>query len=157
MLFRSARNIDLPRRVRFSKRKCRQNRKIDKQCRDGRTYPEYLDYRKEYPDLPVTQIDSVEGIKGGKVLLTIHFVQAEFMAAFIRDTNDSQSVINIFDRLYLELRCDVFLSLMPVILADNGSEFSNPTRMEFDAQGNRRRSEERRVGKECRSRWSPYH
>ena len=60
------------------------------------------------------------------------------MAAFIRDTNDSQSVINIFDRLYLELRCDVFLSLMPVILADNGSEFSNPTRMEFDAQGNRR-------------------
>ena len=24
-------------------------------------------------------------------------------------------------------------------------------------QGNRSRSEERRVGKECRSRWSPYH
>ena len=24
-------------------------------------------------------------------------------------------------------------------------------------QGNHRRSEERRVGKECRSRWSPYH
>ena len=134
----TARNIDLPRRVRFSKRKCRKNIKIDKQCRDGRTYLEYLDYRKEYPDLPVTQIDSVEGVKGGKVLLTIHFVQAEFMAAFIRSTNDSQSVIDIFDRLYLELRCDVFLSLMPVILADNGSEFSNPARIEFDAQGNRR-------------------
>ena len=25
------------------------------------------------------------------------------------------------------------------------------------AKGNARRSEERRVGKECRSRWSPYH
>ena len=25
------------------------------------------------------------------------------------------------------------------------------------AAGNRNRSEERRVGKECRSRWSPYH
>ena len=25
------------------------------------------------------------------------------------------------------------------------------------AQGERIRSEERRVGKECRSRWSPYH
>src|SRR3712207_7798970 len=27
----------------------------------------------------------------------------------------------------------------------------------FDATEQRRRSEERRVGKECRSRWSPYH
>src|SRR5437667_7806105 len=26
-----------------------------------------------------------------------------------------------------------------------------------DARGTRLRSEERRVGKECRSRWSPYH
>ena len=25
------------------------------------------------------------------------------------------------------------------------------------ASGDKRRSEERRVGKECRSRWSPYH
>ena len=27
----------------------------------------------------------------------------------------------------------------------------------FSATGNTERSEERRVGKECRSRWSPYH
>ena len=26
-----------------------------------------------------------------------------------------------------------------------------------NAEGERTRSEERRVGKECRSRWSPYH
>ena len=134
----TARNLDLPRRVRFSKRKCRKNRKIDKQCRTGRTYLDYQVYIQEHPDLPVTQIDSVEGVKGGKVLLTIHFVQAEFMAAFLRDTNDSQSVIDIFNRLYLELRCDIFISLMPVLLADNGSEFSNPSRIEFDTQGNQR-------------------
>ena len=134
----AARNLDLPRRVRFSKRKCRKNRKIDKQCRTGRTYLDYQVYIQEHPDLPVTQIDSVEGVKGGKVLLTIHFVQAEFMAAFLRDTNDSQSVIDIFNRLYLELRCDIFISLMPVLLADNGSEFSNPSRIEFDTQRNQR-------------------
>ncbi len=60
------------------------------------------------------------------------------MLAFLWDFNDSQSVINIFDRLYLELRCDTFLSLMPLILTDNGSEFSNPKAIEFDKQGNRR-------------------
>src|SRR3989449_8303824 len=35
----------------------------------------------------------------------------------------------------------------------------NPTtlRMEWRIDESRKRSEERRVGKECRSRWSPYH
>ena len=28
---------------------------------------------------------------------------------------------------------------------------------QYDAMGTGNRSEERRVGKECRSRWSPYH
>lgn len=45
---------------------------------------------------------------------------------------DSQSVIDIFDRLYLELRPDIFMELFPVILADNGSEFSNLSRIESD-------------------------
>ena len=88
--------------------------------------------------LPVTQIDSVEGKKGGKVLLTIHFVKAEFMLAFLREANDSQSVIDIFERLYLELRPDRFQKLMPVLLADNGTEFSNPSAIELDRQENPR-------------------
>src|SRR5256885_6595431 len=42
------------------------------------------------------------------------------------------------------------------------SELQRPRGARTDAQRNRRRivearSEERRVGKECRSRWSPYH
>src|SRR3712207_6925128 len=32
-----------------------------------------------------------------------------------------------------------------------------PALNHFVVQGGRNRSEERRVGKECRSRWSPYH
>ena len=80
----------------------------------------------------------MEGVQGGKVLLTIHFVGASLMLAFLRDSNDSQSVIDIFDRLYLELRPDIFIDLFPILLADNGSEFSNPSAIEFDRQGNRR-------------------
>ena len=136
-LFR-ARNVDLPKKVRYSKRKVKRHYKVDKACRIGRTYPEYLDFRKENPDTPVTEMDSVEGRKGGKVLLTIHFVKAEFMLAYIRDANDSQSVIDIINRLYIELHPDVFMEIMPLLLTDNGSEFSNPKAIEFDAQGNRR-------------------
>lgn len=134
----SARNIDLPRKVRYSKRKIKKHIKVDTRCRVGRSYEDFRAFLSDSPDLPVTEIDSVEGTKGGKVLLTIHFVKAEFMVAYLRDANDSQSVIDIFNRLYLELRCDRFMNLMPVLLADNGSEFSNPTAIESDGQGGRK-------------------
>lgn len=134
----TARNIDLPRKVRFSARKVEKHIKIDQLCRTERTYEDYLAFMAEHPDLPVVEMDSVIGKKGGKVLLTLHFVRAEFMIAFLRDTNDSQSVIDIFNRLYLELRSDIFMDIFPVLLTDNGSEFSNPGAIEFDSQGNRR-------------------
>lgn len=135
----SARNIDLPRKVRLRPRKAKPvPLKVDKSCRIGRTYQDFLAYMKLHPDTPVVELDSVEGVKGGKVLLTIHFVSSSFMLAFIRNANDSQSVADIFERLYLELRPDIFMELFPVLLADNGSEFSNPTAIELDRQGNRR-------------------
>lgn len=109
---------------------------MDRTCRLNRTYADYLNFCRENPDVPVTQIDFVEGKKGGKVLLIIHFVKAECMLAFLRDANDSQSVINIFNRLYLELSPDVYGGLFPLLLGDNGSEFSNPTALELDGQGN---------------------
>lgn len=133
-----ARNIDLPRKVRYSKRTKKKDFKVDKSCRIGRSYEDYLRYRNQHPDLPITQIDSVEGKKGGKVLLTIHFVKAELMLAYVREANDSQSVIHLFDCLYQLLRPNTFISLMPLILTDNGSEFSNPRAIEFDQQGMRR-------------------
>jgi len=134
----SARNIDLPRKVRYKSRKIKRNFKVDKVCRTNRTFKDFELFMNDYSELPITQIDSVEGKKGGKVLLTIHFVKAELMLAFLRDANDSQSVINIFNKLYLELRPDIFMELMPVLLGDNGSEFSNPLALEYDSQGNKR-------------------
>lgn len=134
----SAMNMDLPRKVRFSARNNKVHLKVDKACRIGRTFECFHTYLSEHPDLPIVQLDSVEGKKGGKVLLTIHFVNAEFMLAFLREHNDSQSVIDIFERLYLELRPDRFMKLFKVCLADNGSEFSNPRAIEYDRQGNPR-------------------
>lgn len=133
-----ARNIDLPRKVRYSRRRKAKEFKVDKSCRIGRTFEDFSLYYNEHPDLPVTQMDSVEGRKGGKVLLTLHFVKAELMIAFLRDANDSRSVLDSFERLYLQLGPDIFTSLMPLILTDNGSEFSNPKAIEFDRQGNLR-------------------
>jgi len=135
----SARNLDLPRKVKYRPRKKASGHfKVDKSCRIGRTYQDFLLFMNEHPDTPIVQMDSVEGVKGGNVLLTLHFTDSQFMLAFIRDSNTSQSVIDIFERLYGELRPDRFQELFPVILTDNGSEFSNPNAIEYDKQGNSR-------------------
>lgn len=134
-----ARNIDMPRVVRMGKRKAIKNKfKVDKLCRHGRTYQDYVSYMREHPDSPVVQMDTVEGHKGGKVLLTLHFPIPQLMLAFIRDYNTSQSVIDIFNQLYLRIHPDIFCSLFPVLLGDNGSEFSNPSAIERDPQGRQR-------------------
>ena len=106
----SARNIDLPRKVRLRPRRLKSvTIKVDKSCRIGRTWKDYCGYMTLHPDTPVVQIDPVAGMKvGGGDLLTIPFVNSSSMLAFLRDSNDSQSVIDIFDRLYLELRPDIF-------------------------------------------------
>lgn len=120
------RNIDLPRKVKFRERYKRPEFKVDKGCRIGRNYEAFGLYIDKNPDTAVVQMDSVIGTKGGKCLLTIHFVDTSFMLAFLREANTSKSVIDIFNYLDKTLGKDLFNQLFPVILTDNGSEFSNP-------------------------------
>lgn len=134
----SAKNIDLPRKVRFRKRRKKKEYKVDKACRIGRNYQDFLNFYKNNSLTSVVEIDSVIGNVGGKALLTIHFVKASFMLAFIREHNDSHSVIQCFDYLYELLGHDTYSKLFYLLKADNGSEFSNPTAIELNSAGIRR-------------------
>lgn len=130
------RNIDMPRKVRFRPRKKRSiPLKVDKKCRIGRTYEDFVTFHKEHPELPVVQLDSVEGVKGGAVLLTVHFVLQKFQLAFLREANNSRSVAKIFNKLYDKLGKKQYMKLFPVLLADNGSEFSDPQALEYGPDG----------------------
>ena len=131
-----ARNIDLPRKTRLKPRKGdRPPHKIDKRCRENRTFADFQAFMKQNPDLPVVEMDSVVGGAGSsKVLLTFRF-NGDFMPAFLRDANTALSVIDIFNDLDNKLGHDDFSKLLPVILTDNGSEFSNPEALEIAPDG----------------------
>lgn len=78
----------------------------------------------------IDRLNRIISTKGGKCLLTIHFVDTSFMLTFLREANTSKSVIDIFNYLDKTLGKDLFTQLFPVILTDNGSEFSNPKAIE---------------------------
>ena len=124
------RNMDLPRKVRFRERYKKPEFKVDKGCRVGRSYEAFEKFMEKNPDTAVVQMDSVIGSKSGKCLLTIHFVDSSFMLAFLREANTSKSVTDVFAYLYELLGDRNFKNLFPIILTDNGSEFSNPKAIE---------------------------
>ena len=130
--------IDLPRKVRYRPRKKHNPLKLDKHCYEGRTFNDFQAFMEQNPDTPIVEMDSVEGEKGGKVLMTLFFRETKFMLAFLRDANTARSVNEVVDSLYVSLGPDFFRNLFPVILTDRGSEFSNPLAIEFDSEGNRR-------------------
>ena len=122
---------DMPRSCRMKPRKRKSvEHKVDARCRINRTYDDFKKYREEHPDSPVVEMDSVIGKVGGKVLLTMNFNHCALMLAFLRNSNNSQSVIDVFNMLEECLTIEVFQTLFPVILTDNGSEFSNPDALE---------------------------
>ena len=131
-------NIDLPRKVRYRVRKKKKPVKVDKQCHVGRTYEDFQEYLAANPDISVVEMDSVEGRKGGKVLLTIYLRSCSLMLAFIRNHNTARSVTDSFNDLYEHLGHEVFTELFPVILGDRGSEFTDPLSIEFSKDGKRR-------------------
>ena len=134
----SAKNIDMPRVVRMKPRKSKPiEHKVDSGCRIGRSYAEYEAFIKGAP-VSVVEADSVIGRVGGKVLLTLMFTSCDFMLAFIRERNTSQSVINIINTLFARLGEQAFKALFPLLLCDNGSEFSNPLKLEFNDSRERR-------------------
>ena len=134
-----AKNGDMP-RVCMLKPRSRKpvEHKIDTKCRIGRSYADFQAFMAAAPDARVAEMDSVIGRVGGKVLLTLLFRDCGLMLAFLRDRNDSQSVIDAFALLWELAGPCLFRRLFPVLLTDNGSEFSNPLALESAPDGSPR-------------------
>ena len=54
-----------------------------------------------------------------------------------KDANDSKSVTEWFEWIYNVVGKEDFKTLFPLLLTDNGSEFSNPTKIERIQGGDR--------------------
>ena len=131
--------IDLTRMVKMKPRRKKKEVKVEAKCRNGRTYRDFLEYVETF-EPAIVQMDSVIGKHGDseKVLLTLHFTTSELLLIFLRDSNTAKSVAEIFDALYDNLGHKVFTELFPVILTDGGSEFSQPSAIEFAKDGTQR-------------------
>lgn len=132
----SFRNIDLPRKPKLKERKSNSEpkKKKDKSCRINRTYLDYQKYITSHPNANIVQMDTVEGIKGGKVFLTLLFVKTNLMLIFLLDNKDTECVREKFKYLKKTIGIENYKKYFEVVLTDNGSEFSSPSDIEIDIE-----------------------
>ena len=130
----SFRNIDLARKVKYKPRKDDKKRRTRKESiiRIGRTHNDFNDYMTVHPNASIVEMDTVEGIKGGKVFLTLLFRNYNFMLIFLMESKSMDEVEKVFIKIKNLIGIDTFKRIFEVILTDNGSEFFNPISIEVD-------------------------
>lgn len=57
------------------------------------------------------------------------------MLAYLRESNTARTMTEVFCELRERLGDSLYRKLFPVILTDNGSEFSNSKAIEYDEKG----------------------
>lgn len=128
----SVRNIDLPRKVKYKKRKSNTLKvAADTAIRKGRTYADYQTYMKTHPFSNVVQMDTVIGSLGcHHCFLTLLFINCHLMLIIPLKAKTMDCVTSEFVRLKKLLGNDIFHKLFEVVLTDNGPEFYDPISIE---------------------------
>ena len=129
--------IDLPRAVKFKPRNPQKSEYIPAWAKRGRTYEDFLSYTEQNREIPVTQFDTVIGRIGGKTIMTIHFVNCDFMVGLLLDNKTAAEAANKIQTLKRRLKKHGFYfgDIIPIILTDNGGEFSCVSAFENDENG----------------------
>lgn len=134
--------MDLRRAVKCKPRAKKDEKvKVSRKFREGRTKEDLTKYLAEHLEMSphIVQMDTVVGCKGSSsALLTLFFVNSSLQLAFLIEEHTSQAVCEVFDYLELLLTPKVFKELFPIIVTDNGTEFSNPDYLERAADGSKR-------------------
>ena len=135
----SASRIDLPRAVKFKPRKAHKDEYVPKGIRIGRTYDDFIFYMEQEKLQRHTELDTVIGRVGGKVIMTIHFSACNFMTGLLLDDKTSVQAASKITALKDMLREHGFQikDTFDVFLADNGGEFADVFSFEEDPEENR--------------------
>ena len=121
---------DMPLMCRRKQKPQKSVAKTDAKRRAGRSYQDYLSFLGLNFGIQPVEIDTVIGSVDGKVLFTMMF-STGLMLAFLRDARTARTTTRIFNRLQDVAGLEFFMRLFPVVLGDNGPEFSNPKMTEF--------------------------
>ena len=119
--------LDFPRVAKFKARKQYRADSVPKAVRVGRTYNDFLSFIEENGIKSWVEMDTIIGRQGGKVIMTFHFTWCDFMFGLLLENKTADEVASKVRTLKAELNTTEirFGDVIPLLLTDNGGEFSN--------------------------------
>lgn len=130
--------LDLPDAIKRKPRRKPHSHSQPPASKSGHLYQDYLSFIRSH-DIPVVQMDCVEGCRtDSRAVLSLHFTVFHMQLYFALEKHDSSSVVSMLDRIEASLGKDLFAASFPLILTDNGQEFSDIQGMERSVFGGKR-------------------
>lgn len=114
--------IDLPRAVKFKSRRKHAPEYVPQGIRKGRTYKDFGDFMQEHPGVSATEMDTVIGSIGGKVIMTFQFTHVDFMFGLLLENKSAAEAAEKITAFKQKLAAFGFSfgEFFPVLLTDNG-------------------------------------
>jgi len=133
----SVSKIDFPRVVKFKERRQHAPDSVPKALREGRTYQDFLAFIEDRGVVSWTEMDTVIGRIGGKVIMTFDFIICNFMFGLLLDSKAAAEAALKIRALKARMRDGGvrFGNVMPLLLTDNGGEFANVFAFTLDLDG----------------------
>ena len=134
--------LDLPRKVKFKPRNKNNVTYVPNRVRVGRTYDDFLKFIKIHDISNWVEMDTVIGSQGGKVIMTWDFTFCNFMVGFLLDSKTASNVASAFFDIKSSFNENdiAFPDIVPLVLTDNGGEFSNADAIEQNLKGDKETS-----------------
>ena len=125
-------NLTLKRKVKRKVSKKKLKKRKEPANYEGRTYTDYLDFKKLHPDIPTTEMDTVYNNQSGPYIQTFIFENTSFMIGILHKNKTATSMSNTLNSFQDKLSDKEFKKLFSLLLTDRGSEFAKPQLFEIN-------------------------
>lgn len=131
----SVKNIDLKRKVRYKKRVKKLNTQPTYNYLNNRYYENFIQLVSQKSNLYIWELDTIEGIKGGKAIMSLLNRTSNLQLFFLINSIDQSEIIRVFDDIKLSIGDIEFKKNFQIILTDRGKEFKDPLAIELAKSG----------------------
>ncbi len=126
-------DFELRRKVR---RKITQRQTLKKRAESadytGRKYEDYINFIKNNPTLPTTEMDTVYNNQDGPYIQTFIFENTGFMIGVLKQHKNAEEMSNSLNYFQNILSDEMYNKLFGLLLTDRGSEFAKPQLFEIN-------------------------
>lgn len=131
----SVKNIDLLRKVRYKVRKKQPIIEVTYNYLIGRYYEDFLNLISKKSNLYIWELDTIEGNKGGKAVMSLLNRTCNLQLFFLIDSIETSEIVAKFNQIKEQISDNIFKKYFQIILTDRGKEFKDPLGVELSPSG----------------------